>query len=427
MNKKVARGWIMYDWANSAYALVILTAIFPKVFDVFAGDAPRFFGVQFSSSGSLYSAIMSGSYFLLMLITPVLGAYADRKGRKRIFLILYTVLGTFACFLLAKFDASNLWLGVFGTLLGSLSFSGSLVFYNAYLPEIAPLEKQDKVSAQGYALGYIGSVILLITILYTSFEYETFGFKNELEVFRSSFIWVGIWWIAFAMITFLTLPRSIKKVNSKESPIKAAIAALKKSWETITSISGGKWFLLTFFILSVGIKAILILAPIVAIQLVKMTSTELIIVVLILQLLAVVGAKVLSIIAEKKGNAYALIISAIVFLMVCIGAFYVESKNLFYLLSVLVGFAMGGIQTLLRSSYSKLIYDCENHAALFSYYDWVEKVASLVGTGIFAFVAQFSNSFSSIEPERIAMLSLGVFFILGAYFLSKFKRKGLKV
>jgi UMF1 family MFS transporter len=417
----------MYDWANSAYALVILTAIFPKVFDEFAGDSPTFLGIEFSSSGSLYSSIMSASYFILMIITPVLGAYADRKGRKRIFLILYTLLGTLACFLLAKFDSSNLWLGILGTLLGSLSFSGSLVFYNAYLPEIAPLDQQDKVSAQGYALGYIGSVILLIAILYVSFEFEAFGFDSALDVFRSSFIWVGIWWISFAMFTFFTLPVSRKKVDDKESPLVAAFTALKKSWNTIVNIEGGKWFLLTFFILSVGIKAILILAPIVAIQLVKMTSTELITVVLILQVLAVIGAKFLSVVAEKKGNDFALIISAVLFLLVCVGAYYVESKTTFYVLSVLVGFAMGGIQTLLRSSYSKLVYDSENHAALFSYYDWVEKVASLVGTGIFAFVAQFSDSFSSIAPERIAMLSLSVFFIAGGYFLFLFPKKGLKV
>lgn len=426
-NSRAVKGWVMYDWANSAYALVVLTAIFPDVFKYFAGDAPVVFNIEFVSSGSLYSFIMSFSFLILMIITPVLGAYSDQYGRKRRMMIVFTSIGSFACFLLAYFDSSMLWMGVLGTVLGTIGFSGSLVFYNAFLPEIAPKEDQDKVSARGYALGYIGSVLLLIGILVASTIHESLGFDSALDVFRSSFIWVGIWWFGFACYTFVRLPKKEKIIAVKQGPFRAAISGLKKSWSSIQTIHGGRLYLLTFFSLSVGLKAILLLAPIVAIELVMMSSMELVYVVLILQILAVFGAYILSRVASKKGNIIALMITGFLFVIVCVGAFFIQSKMLFYILAVLVGFAMGGMQTLLRSSYSKMIYECENHAALFSYYDWLEKVASLVGTGIFALVAQFSSDLTSIQPERIAMLSLSFFFIAGLFLLSRLVKIKIQV
>ena len=250
-SKKVINGWCMYDWANSVYSLVITTAIFPIYYNsittnISGSDIVNFFGIYIVNS-VLYSYSLSFSFLILTFIQPVLSGIADFTNRKTIFLKIFMYLGSFSCMSLYFFDGNNVEYGIIFSMLASLGFSGSLVFYNAFLPEIVDSKHFDKVSARGYSFGYVGSVILLIISLIMITFYEFFGFNNSSEATRFTFLLVGIWWILFSQITFIRLNEESSKVKISKHIIFYGLKELKKVWVILKSYNNIKLYLFAFF------------------------------------------------------------------------------------------------------------------------------------------------------------------------------------
>lgn len=418
-DKKTINSWALFDWANSAYALVISTAIFPIYFTANTPEIVNIGGLQFTNS-SLYTFAVSFSFILIAFMSPILSGVADYSGRKKYFLKLFTIIGAIACSSLWFFDgAGTYWLGTIGFIVATVGFAGAIVFYNAYLPEIVTEDRYDSVSAKGFAFGYIGSVILLIVILLMINKYEMLGFPSEKTPIRIGFILVGVWWLFFGLISFKGLP--------KDKVLKQQNGLLKKGFEEIKTVFGKlqsrpniKKFLASFFFYSAGVQTVIYVASIFAKDELGFESTELITIILLLQLVGIVGAFLFAYISKITTNKTSLIITIVIWTLVCIAAFFCATKSQFYIIAATVGMVMGGIQSMSRSTYSKLLDEGEEDTtSYFSFYDVVYKLAVVLGTGSFAMVDYITRDM------RYSILVLALYFIIGLVLLliTKIERK----
>lgn len=415
---RIINGWALFDWANSAFALVITTAIFPGYF-LQQTDKLIDVGPILLENGSVFSYATSAAYFLIAIFSPLLSGIADYGGKRKFFLRFFTTLGSIACISLFFFKGMDqVWIGIIGYILAMIGFAGGLVFYNSYLPDIATEDQYDRVSARGFAFGYIGSMILLIFNLAIILSPETFGIPAE-GTFKAriAFLLVGIWWFGFAQIAFKRLPADTnKKIES--DVIGKGMEELKKVWKKIKIQSDIKTFLIAFFCISAGAQTVLYLAAIFGTQELNFEPTELIIVVLIIQFIGIIGAYLFAILSEKKGNINALITIALVFVIICFLAYFVQEKWQFYVVAGLVGLVMGGVQSLSRSTYSKFIpNESEDTTSYFSFYDVLEKIAIVSGTVFFGVINQLTGNM------RNSVVALSFFFLLSVYFFWSVKIK----
>ena len=409
---KVIKGWAMFDWANSSFTLVVSTAVFPPFYAAIAPDDVNIFGSMIDSN-SLYSYAVSLSFVLLAILIPMLSGISDYSGRRKFFLKFFTVMGALACMFLFFFkDGSDLGLGLTAYIIGTIGFGAGIVFYNAYLPEIATEDNYDNVSAKGYAYGYIGSVILLIVILALIQFPETFGMSSSGYATRIGFVLVGLWWVFFAYRSFRVLPKDSK------SPIGRAL--IKKGFEELRAVGkivrNQKYtlrFLASYFFFIAGVNVIIYLASIFAKDELMFSQSQLIILILLLQFLATIGAYFFAFLSEKKGNKYSLMIQIFIWIGICLMAYFTESSFHFYILAGFVGLVFGGIQSLSRSSYSKFITDDSVPlTSYYSFYDVLTKLAIVGGTLVFGLVNQYTGSM------RNSILVLSFFFIVGAILLN---------
>ena len=420
-NKRIINGWALFDWANSSYALVIAVAIFPLYFLSATDDIIVIFGYGFNNS-AVYTFSLSFAYILIALVSPILSGIADYSGRKKSFLRFFTTLGSVACFSMFFFH-ENLtigWIiGIIAFILSTIGFAGSLVFYNSYLPEIATPDRYDKVSAKGFAYGYVGSVILLITNLIIIKKPEWFGLgldENQIAV-RIAFVMVGMWWFGFAQITFKRLPKG-NRVKTNENILSKGYSELLTVWKSLRGMKNLKRFLFAFFCYSAGVQTVLYLASVFADKELNFEESELIIIILILQIVAIGGAYLFAFIAKRYGNKTSLLSMLIIWTGVCFIAYLVSQKTQFFFLAGLVGMVMGGIQSVSRSTYSKLMpADTDDTASYFSFYDALEKLAIVFGTLSFGLIEQFAGGM------RNSVLALGLYFIIGLILISKIQIK----
>jgi len=416
-NKKTVNAWALFDWANSAYALVISTAIFPIYFIEYTPDTITFGNYTFTNS-SLYSFAVSFSYVLIALLSPLLSGMADYGGRRKFFLKLFTLIGSLSCIALYFFKGEpQLWLGTSAFVLASMGFAGGIVFYNSYLPLIVTEDRYDRVSAKGFAMGYIGSVILLIFILVMILRPAWFGITDPQLPARIGFILVGVWWLGFAQITFKYLPKDYR-ILSEESLIKKGYQEIKSVFKKLNHQPEIKKFLYAFFFYSAGVQTVIYLATVFADKVLNFESTEMIIIVLLLQLVAIGGAYLFAYISKLFGNKKSLIIMVIIWIGICFGAHYCYSKDLFYGLAALVGLVMGGIQSISRSTYSKMLENKEEDVtSYFSFYDVLYKGSIVVGTLAFGIVDNLTGNM------RYSVLALALFFVAGLLILTRVKLK----
>lgn len=421
-DKRTINAWAMFDWANSAFALVITTAIFPGYLEAVLEDQFYFLGFEMKDSAILGFSI-SFAYIIISLSLPLLSGIADYGGKKMPFMKFFTTLGAFSCMGLFFFVSQDtLWIGLTGFVLGVIGFAGGQVFYNSYLPDIVTEEHFDHVSAKGFAYGYIGSVLLLIFNLVMITFPHTFGLDKLIgpeSIFgedpgalaaRISFVMVGIWWIGFSQITFKRLPVA-KNLKLSKSILLKGYEEIKKVWEALKTQINTKRFLIAFFFYSAGAQTAIFLASIFAIKVLDFETTELIIVVLILQIVGIGGAYLFAKLSERYGNKNILILILIIWATICIAAFFVQGKIMFYSLAGAVGLVMGGVQSLSRSTYSKLIPEgTKDTASYFSFFDVLEKIAIAIGTLTFSLLDQQSGM-------RVSILALAVFFIIGILIL----------
>ena len=420
-DKKTINAWALFDWANSAYALVISTAIFPIYFTANTPDIVTIGGLEFTNS-SLYTFAVSFSFILIAFMSPILSGIADYSGRKKYFLKIFTIFGSLACSALWFFDgAGTYWIGTLGFIVATVGFAGALVFYNAYLPEIVTEDKYDHVSAKGFAYGYIGSVLLLLFILFMAFKYEMFGFESEKTSYRIGFLLVGVWWLFFGFISFKGLPED-QRNEKQDDLIRKGFREIKMVFGKLKVRPNIKRFLASFFFYSAGVQTVIYVASIFAQDELGFESTELILIILLLQLVGIVGAFLFAYISKISNNKTSLIITIVIWTLVCVAAFFCATKPQFYIIAATVGLVMGGIQSMSRSTYSKLLDEGEEDTtSYFSFYDVVYKVAVVLGTGSFALVDYLTRDM------RYSILVLALYFVIGLVLLliTKIERKVL--
>ena len=420
---KVLNAWAFYDWANSVYPLVISSAVFPIYYgSLFVDDLyVELLGFNFKNT-ALISFLTAFAFVVLSFMTPLLSGIADYMGNKKNFLKFFCYLGSISCMGLYWFDLSNIYFGLFFYFTALISFWASLVFYNSYLPDIAFKNQQDAISAKGYALGYFGSVLLLIFNLAMVMYPETFGIigdSSESTAMRYSFVSVGIWWIIFSQYTFYFLPDPNKKKEIIKDVIWNGFKEIIDVWKELKKISLIKKYLIAFFIYSSALQTVLLIAAYFGEQEIIWPEGEktigLIVSILLIQLIAIFGAIFTSKLSEKFGNIFTLIILNLFWAFLCIGAYFINQPLEFYIAAGLVGLVMGGIQALSRSTFSKMIPKTENTTSYFSFFDVSQKVSIVFGMTLFAFLDQITGSM------RTSILVFVVIFLIGAFLLKRIK------
>ena len=338
---------------------------------------------------------------------PVLSGMADNRGNKKQLMKAFTIMGSIACMGMFFFTLETLEYGIILGVLAAMGYIGDVLFNNSYLPEIATIDKQDHVSAKGFSYGYVGSVILQIICLFFVLKPEWFGIEDASFPARFSFLLVGIWWLSFSQITFRKLPDSIKKVRKQRVSIKKGYLEFKKVWHQIKNLRPLKRYLIAFFFYAMGVQTIMLVAAAFGEKVLHLGVAKLIITILLIQLVAIGGAYFISWLASKIGNIQVLIILVFVWILICISAFFIQNEMQFYTMAVFVGFVMGGIQSLSRSTFSKMIpAESNDHASFFSFYDVSEKLAIVLGLFSFGLIEELTNNI------RYSTLLLAVCFLV---------------
>ena len=435
-DRKVIRAWTWFDWANSVYPLVITTAVFPLYYEAVVGaEDPNcvidpnicdscekyvtFLGHRFINT-ELYAYCISLSFLLVSFITPVLSGIADYAGKKKYFMQVFSTIGALSSAALFFFTGpENLAFGLGCTILASIGFAGSIVFYNAFLPEIAHEKDLDRVSAQGFTMGYIGSSILLAICLVLVLMPETFGLTEGLAT-RIGFVLAGLWWFGFAFLTWRHLPSNI---YNKQPPRENLIT---KGWNELLGVlkilrTKGqgrlRLFLTAFFFYSFGYMTVIYLATPFGQKELCLATSDLILCVMLIQFVAIGGSFFFAWLASKIGNLQSIMVTVVIWVGICIVTFFVQNALQFYGLAFAVGTVMGGIQALSRSTYAKLLPKTEDHASFYSFYDITEKLAITVGSYTFGMMEMVTGSM------RGSALFLGIFFSIGFIFLVLTARK----
>lgn len=419
-NKKIIRGWVFYDWANSVYNLVISSAIFPIFYNsvtekhylekVGLDKLPKgqsamveFFGREISSS-VLFSYVLSASFLTVSFLSPLLSGIADFSGNKKRFLQFFCYFGALSCITLYWFDPNHMELSMLSVFFASIGFWNSLVFYNAYLPEIAEPKDHDKISARGFSMGYFGSMLLLILCLVwiQVLDYDS----------RWCFVFVGVWWIGFSQITYAAIPNNVYDKKPQKGIIWKGFQELKEVFKGFKTDLPLKRYLSSFFFFNTGVQTVMLLATIFASKEIDWPEGEgtsgLITAILLIQILGAAGAFLMSRLSGLIGNVKTLILSVSFWILICLGAYFiVHSPTQFYVLAACVGLVMGGVQALARSTYSKYLPETEDHASYFSFYDVTEKIGIVVGTFFFGFIEEITGSI------RFSVISVTFFFVIG--------------
>lgn len=395
-SKPVQRAWALYDWANSVYSLVITTAIFPIFYNAITADTVTFFGSEFSNT-QLYAYILASSFLVVIVLNPLLSGLADYAGKKKFFMKVFCYTGAAACTTMYWFNPDRLEWSMASLFLANIGFWGSLGFYNAYLPEIAPREEQDRLGARGYIMGYIGSLILLIVCLVMIQVWEVSA--------RWAFVLVGVWWVSWAQPAFVKLPTNPFKHAGGGRLLVKGFEELRGVARDLAGQKGLKRYLLSFFIISMALQTIMLMASSFGIKEVKLDDTELIIAIIAVQILAIPGARIVAWMSGRYGNVRTLMLCTLVWAGVCVYAYAgVRTTNGFFVAAGIIGFMMGGTQSLNRSTYSKMLPDTEDHASYFSFYEVLEKGGLIIGMFSWGYIEGFTGSM------RTSVLALILFF-----------------
>ena len=421
-SKKLMNTWAFYDWANSVYPLVISSSIFPIFYASLFSDAfPNInvFGFDFKNT-ALISFITAIAFLVVAIISPLLSGIADYVGNKKRFLQFFCYLGALSCIGLYWFSIENIYFGLLCYFTGLIGFWGSLVFYNSYLPDVAFEDQQDKLSAKGYSLGYIGSVILLLISLAIVIGKEG---QEAMDSMRLTFVFTGVWWILFSQYSFYLLPKGNKKNQKVTSAVffngfRELVKVKKQLFENLVL----KRYLIAFFVYSMAVQTVMLVATYFGEQEINWPTSEgktmgLIISILVIQLVAVLGAIITSRASAKFGNIPTLIVINIIWAVICVVAYFVTEPIHFYITAGFVGLVMGGIQALSRSTYSKFLPKTDDTASYFSFYDVSEKIGIVIGMGLYGLIDQLTGSM------RNSIVFLTLFFVGGVLLLIRVPKK----
>ena len=414
-DRKTIHAWAMYDWANSAYALVIVSAIFPVYYNetttVNGHSKINLFNINIENTAA-YSINLGIAFGLIALASPLLSSISDYRGNQRAFMKFFCYLGALGCMALFFFDDIALvHLALGGMLLATIGYSGSIVFYNSYLPAIATEERQDKVSARGYAYGYIGATTLLILNLAFIMNRKKLGVSDDTLLPRLSFLLTGLWWLGFAQIPLHVLPKGLQTSGAQSKSLMNGYRELIKIWQQLKAHRRLKTFLLSFFFYIMGVQTVMFMASSFGDKEIHLGLTQLIITVLSLEYIGIAGAFLFAWISKQLGNVRALMIAVTLWIMICAGAYFIITPLHFYITAFFIGLVMGGIQSLSRSTYGKMIPETGNNAGYFSFYDVCEKTAMMCGLVMFGSLDNLTGSM------RNSIFGLALWFFIGLLLL----------
>jgi UMF1 family MFS transporter len=406
----------MYDWANSVYNLVITSTIFPAYYEAVTGDGNdatlidkvKIGNYEFSNT-ALYNYILGIAFVVVAVLSPILSSIADYRGNKKQFLRFFCTLGSLSCASLYFFDKDHIYGGLISVIIACIGFWSSLVFYNSYLPEIAAPEDRDRISAKGFMMGYIGSVLLQLICFVFVLKPELFGITVG-KASQISFLLVGVWWIGFGWLAIGRLPagKGVRGAHTKNL-FTQGYKELHKVWLELKTQPTLKRFLISFFFYNMGVQTVMLAATLYGKSELNIPTTNLILAILIIQIVAIPGANLMAKLASKWGNFNTLMIAVVIWIGGCIMGYYLPRNSVmpFYTLAVVVGFVMGGIQSVSRSTYSKLMPETHDTTSYFSFYDVTEKIAIVIGMFSFGFINEITGS------QRNSVLALTLFFIVG--------------
>ena len=403
----------MYDLANSSYSLVISTAIFPIYYAAVMDGAGKmnfpFFGGDISTTAA-YTFVVAAAFLTISLITPYLSALSEISGKKKSFMRAFIYCGSMACAGMFFFTESIMWWGLLSPYLASLCFSGSLVFYNSYLPEIAKIEDQDSLSARGFALGYLGSSLVLIASLVFIQNPDWLGISDVALVTRLSFVFVGIWWLCWGEFALYRLPQGVSiLIEKNKGYVRESYLRLFLVFKEFNKINGLNRFLLGFFFASAGVQTVILIASLFGTKVLGLDSSSLILTILLIQFVAILGSWLFAKLSETYGNIRSLILASALWVVICVLAFFVNSELQFYLLGASVGLVMGGLQSLGRSTFSKMLPLEDEHVTYFSFFDIAEKLATVLGMVAVGWVETVTGDL------RLSPLVLSVFFLIAMF------------
>ena len=433
-SSKLLNAWAFYDWANSVYSLVIASAIFPiyygALFKIKGITVISIFGTELMST-SLISFVTAAAFLWVAFFSPILSGISDYIGNKKMFMKFFCYLGAFSCIGLYWFSLEHIYSSLLFYFFGLVGFWSSLVFYNSYLPDIAFPEQQDQTSAKGFSMGYFGSVLLLVVNLAMVMKPEIFGISGEngeakMKAMRYSFVMVGVWWILFSQYTYYYLPKGNKGHKVTRKVIFNGFRELRNVWHLLGENKPLKGFLTSFFVYGMAVQTVMIVATYFGEQEIQWESDDsktsgLIISILLIQIIAILGAIVTSKVSQKFGNIPTLIFLNCIWAILCVFAFFITLPIEFYTIAAFVGLVMGGIQSLSRSTYSKMLPQTNDTASFFSFYDVAEKIGIVIGMSLYGIINQVTGS------PRFAIVFLAIFFISGMVLLIKVPKKTLVI
>lgn len=427
-SKKLIRAWASYDWANSVYFLVITSTIFPIYYGSLFGDNLYidFFGQSLKNT-ALISYTTAAAFAVVAILSPILSGIADYIGNKKSFMQFYTYVGALSCVGLYWFELDNIYFGLLCYFFASVGAWLSWVFYNSYLPDIAHPKQMDKASALGYSFGYVGSVLLLLVNLSMVLNPKMYGIEGapteaSIKAMKYSFVCVGVWWILFSQIAFRFLPKGNNSNALTKSIIFNGYRELRSVWKSFSNHPILKSYIGAFFVFSMAVQTVMLIAAYFGEQEVSWGSvsekqTGLIVSIMIIQLIAIIGAILTARCSEKFGNLPVLIVLNFIWVSLCLYAFFVRTPIQFYIAAGFVGLSMGGIQSLARSTYSKYIPKTDDTASFFSFYSTSQMTGIVLGMLLFGTIDQVTGSM------RNSILFFLLFFLIGAFLLIRLHRK----
>lgn len=413
--KRTRFGWYMYDWANSAYAVTILAALFGPFLDkvVVPDEGYVLWGIGPLSATSLYGYTLGLSALLVLLTAPLLGAIADASSSKKKFLMFFCYLGSASSLGLFLIGPGDVELALILFFLANIGFVSGNVFYDAFLPHIASPEEQDVVSGKGYAYGYAGGGILFILHLILVQFHANFGIEDVTLALRISLGSVGVWWGGFAIITFrrLSEPRISALRTKVTSHVRNGFTQLIVTTRKIGSLRNLLIFLVAFMIYNDGIQTIIAMATIYGSEELNFDTLTLMGCLLMVQAIGMFGALLFGWLAVRFGTKNMLLVALATWSGIVLYAYFMTQPLEFWILGGIVGLVLGGSQALSRSLYSSII-PAHASAEFFGFFSVFEKFSAIWGPIVFAFIRQTTGS------ARLSILALLVFFVVGSLILS---------
>jgi MFS transporter, UMF1 family len=406
-NKKEIFSWTMYDWANSAFATTIMAAVLPIYYRNVAGA-----NLGEGVAAQYWGYTQSLAALLIVFLAPILGAIADYSSSKKQFLRFFAYMGMIASALLALVGEGDYLLASVFVIIGTIGYSGGNSFYDAFLPEIAPEKEIDRISARGYAFGYIGGGLLLLVNLAMIMKPELFNLPNDIVATKLSFLSVALWWFIFSIPMFRNVKEKkndVEKMNGNYVTI-----GFKRVGSTLREISKYKQvmtFLFAFWFFNDGISTIIKMATIYGAE-IGIGTNELISALLITQFVGIPCAFFFGYLAKKIKAKNALYIALWTYVFITILGYFMTTALHFYLLAICVGLVQGGAQALSRSIFGSMVPK-HKQAEFYGFYGISAKFSAIFGPAVFAFVGYLTGS------NRIGIMSLVVFFIAGLYLLRK--------